>query len=200
MCWTAEELDRLRAIAGRKRVSVGAVLLWTVHRVVMEEAARCRVPVPTQGGWMVTVNLRRNPHPRRFRGNHVSFVVGYPGRHSVRRLHADLRNRLARGDHWAHIANMTRFSSRAFMDCALDGLSASPLRFVGLFSNLGVWDVKELATESWCAVPSPSVLTPFVVTALTMNGRLTMCGRSYLLPRVVVRRLLTRCREVISGS
>jgi hypothetical protein len=151
---------------------------------------------------MFPVNLRRLSRPRCFRGNYASFVVEAPGGQSQACLHRRLGERLARGEHWLHAANL---------DCAATLgprplgwgfrlVAASPFRFLGLFSNLGRWHVPELEGDDWCVAAPPTLLTPLALAAVTVNGRLSMTGRSRHLPHSVVRDLLERCHAISLDS
>lgn len=197
--WSAEELDALRVAAHARRVTVGSFLLWAVHRALLAETAAAGMPAPRHGAWMLAVNMRRNPRPPRFRGNRASFIVARPGGRSADQFHLDLSDRLARGEHWAQAANLSRIAAGGphLLSHGMKFLSACPFGFLGLFSNLGVWEVPELAADHWCCVAPPTDQTPIAVAALTVNGRLSMSGRSYRLPRTLVRRILERCRQLI---
>ncbi len=200
--WSAGELEALREAAHARHATIGSLLLWATHRTLLTEARKAGIPAPRQGAWMLAVNMRRNPQPTRFRGNYASFIVGMPGGRSPEVLHLDLSDRLARGEHWAQAANLSRIAAVGpfFLSHSMSCISASSFGFLGLFSNLGVWEVRELAFDSWCVVAPPTDQTPLAVAVLTLNGRLSMSARSYRLPRAFLRRVLVGCRARIVGS
>lgn len=200
--WSEAELAALRAAARARDLTVGTLLLWTTHQALRVEAERDGMPLPPDGAWMFAVNLRRRAFPATMRGNHASFVVAAPGGRSGAALHADIYRRLGRGEHWANALHLARAAALgpSLLGVGLELLRGTPIGFLGLFSNLGAWDVPALPDDAWCISAPPTDQTPLTVALVCVNGRLSMCGRSQWLSRDFVARVLARTRDLSLGS
>jgi hypothetical protein len=131
--------------------------------------------------WVVPVNLRGAISRRRALSNHISFL---PVRVRIDDEPADvtaaIRARLDDGSHWVLYA--------AARLAATGGarLSVTPWadrlrgRSVGLFSNLGAWQVAGWDTDtSWVCCPPVTRFLPLSAGVVTVNGVLGLTLQAY---------------------
>lgn len=185
--WTVfggERFARLHAVRRTMGASIGGYLLSCLNAGLAPLMSHHEGPAL----WVVPVNMRGAVRKRRPLSNHLSFVpVPLHEGDSPRVATRLIRTRLADGSHWVLYGAA---SMAAATDCMAPSVSALAERFrgrsVGIFSNLGAWQVSGLDEgTTWVFCPPVTRFLPLSAGAITVDGVLGLMLQAY--PSLTIR-------------
>jgi NRPS condensation-like uncharacterized protein len=168
----------LREAARVRSVTVNSLLMKHLDTVLRRDIVDPGAAVP----WMVPVNLRGKVSRGCDTQNHSSYVsVRVAPGDTMQDLHAEIRRRLKRGEHWANwkAYSATRFLPPGMKEALVKADRAMAEWNFGLFTNLGVWDPEKRITHEYFAgtwMAAATVLRCQTVGAalMTYQGKLSL--------------------------
>lgn len=176
--FSAAETEALRSAARAESVTVNSLLMKHLDGVLRKDLVDEGAVVP----WMVPVNLRGKVEREDDTQNHSSYVsVKVRPGEDVRALHAEIRRKIARGEHWANwkaysAARLLPQSAKRALIRADRGMAEWNL---GLFTNLGVWDPEKRIDHadfagSWMVAATVLRCQTVGAGLMTWQGRLSV--------------------------
>ena len=171
----ATDTAALQRWAKQRRMSISAVLLWTLHRAIGVRARQvshaCR--------WSIPVSLRGELRRGDTTGNHaVPLFIDLNGASSMSDAHVAIRSQLAHDLHWGawHLmALLGRLDSRLYQNLIRRDearLQASGNWFA-IMSNIGSM-TGDREVEARAVLPLVGRTSPVAGSALTWNGKMSL--------------------------
>ncbi len=181
--FSEEETESLKKRARALGVSLNAVLLKMLDGAVRKDLQNEKAVIP----WMVPVNLRGPLRRERDTQNHSSYlsikVTAEGGSGEVQR---EINDKLSTGEHWA---NWKSYALGAVIPACLKRKIVRKGRAtaewnLGVFSNLGVWDLEDGVQDperqgGWLFVAPVLRFLPFSAGVVTFQGRLSMTVQAH---------------------
>lgn len=174
-CLSLEETTRIVQQAKKYSVSVNSFLLWSLVKATCGEIQEGTGP----HYWMIPVNMRGAVWKRPDTSNHLSCIwadtteVTFP--QDVQRV---IQSQFESNIHWGNwfVLNIGKWIGEKGMQRLLNRVERIGDRSVGVFSNLGVWNVK---SGPWVGFPPVSEAAPLGATTMTFDGRISFGLQSY---------------------
>ena len=162
------DTQRIEERAKAAGVSSTQWLLWTADKALR----RILLQPTATSSWVYPVNLRGATDRQRDSMNQCGgFMLNIAPDMDAQQLHQQVRNRMARLDHWSQwwLMSIGRLVGQSGVNLIYRGMNPRPGQFVGSYSNLGAWEVPDVKGLVAAAPCSPSY--PVSVTTAVCNGR-----------------------------